>query len=167
MSEYDPFSLLSFVSFPHAFCFSCQEGICTIKDGKTEETFQIVRENEYLVVLRTGPGAIFTGDFPHAGVRNFPVGSEENKLMTKLYQAIEAIRQEGEENDIEHNEMTTGIIKMLCRFKNLDKLCRFHCSTEPLSGPLRIPRNSVGFVDCRPNPPEDMCVDMDRNGGEV
>lgn len=44
---------------------------------------------------------------------------------------------------------------MMCKFPNLHKICRFHCSTEPVQGPLRIPRNSVGFVDCRPNPPGD------------
>ena len=114
----------------------------------------MTRENDFLVVLHTNPGVMFTGDFPHAGVRNFPVGSPEDKLMMEFYGKIEHIIEEGNEYDEDHEEVTKRMINMMCNFKGLDKLCRFHCSTEPIGGPLRIPRNTVGFVDCRPNPPD-------------
>jgi hypothetical protein len=123
-------------------------------NGRKDEEFRIVRENDFLVVLQANPGAMFTGDFPHAGVRNFPIGSEEDKLMMEFYGKIEAILEEGQENEEEHSDITKDLITMMCNFPNLNKLCRFHCSTEPTSGPLRIPRNTVGFVDCRPNPPD-------------
>lgn len=123
-------------------------------DGKDDEKFRIVRENQFLVVLQTSPGGMFTGDFQHAGVRNFVVGSYEDKLMMELYAKIEAILEEGEENEEDYSDTTKDIITLMCNFPNLSKICRFHCSTEPIGGPLRIPRNTVGFVDCRPNPPD-------------
>ena len=93
--------------------------------------------------------------------RNFAVGSEEDKLMKDFYTKIENIREghEGSEEE-DHPDMTRQMMEMMCNFRNLNKICRFHCSTEPTTGPLRIPRNTVGFVDCRPNPPDagfDVC----------
>lgn len=95
-----------------------------------------------------------SGDFPHAGVRNFPLGSSTDRHMMDFYQMIETILEKGEQNEVNHSDITKEIISMMCNFPRLDTLCRFHCSTEPISGPLRIPRNTVGFVDCRPNPPD-------------
>ena len=141
----------------HSFCVfcaaSCADGFCRVVDGKTSDQFRIVRENYYLVVLEGSPGVIFTGDFQHAGVRNFTEGSIESKLMTKFFDAIENILEETKQEDERAPDAMLEIISMMCKFPNLHKICRFHCSTEPLQGPLRIPRNSVGFVDCRPNPP--------------
>jgi hypothetical protein len=113
-----------------------------------------MRENDFLVVLQANPGGLFTGDFPHAGVRNFSVGSAEDTLMMKFYGKIESILEEGQDNGEDHEEITREMITMMCNFKGLNRLCRFHCSTEPTGGPLRIPRNTVGFVDCKPNPPD-------------
>lgn len=134
---------------------SCADGFCRVVDGKSSDQFRIVRENYYLVVLEASPGVIFTGDFQHAGVRNFTEGSLESKLMTKFFDAVENILEETKQEDGQAPDATIEIISMMCKFPNLYKICRFHCSTEPIRGPLRIPRNSVGFVDCRPNPPAD------------
>jgi hypothetical protein len=123
-------------------------------DGKADEEFRIVRENDFLVVLLANPGVMFSGDFPHAGVRNFPKGSRGDKLMKKLNNSIQAILDEGEEGGEEHSDTRKEIMNLMCSFKDLDKICRLHCSTEPLVDWLRIPRNTVGFVGCRPNPPE-------------
>lgn len=55
----------------------CADGCCHIVDGKASDQFRIVRENYYPVVLEASPGVIFTGDFQHAGVRNFTGASLE------------------------------------------------------------------------------------------
>ena len=141
----------------HAFKMfeSCPDGWCRIVDGKEGEQFRIVRENYYLVVLEAKPGAMFTGDFQHAGVRNFSVGSPEDKLMIKFFDRIESIVEEANEENGDVPDVTMEMVSMMYNFPNLHKICRFHCSTEPRKGPLRIPRNTVGFVDCRPNPATD------------
>lgn len=140
------------------FLCSCPDGWCRILNGRKDEQFQIIRENDYLVVLQANPGALFTGDFAHAGVRNFPLGSEEDRLMKEFYSKVETIREgldhHGNDEDEDHPDITRQLMEMMCNFHNLNKICRFHCSTEPTSAPLRIPRNAVGFVDCRPNPPD-------------
>ena len=140
------------------FLCSCPGGWCRILNGRKDEQFQIIRENDYLVVLQANPGALFTGDFAHAGVRNFPLGSEEDRLMKEFYSKVETIREgldhHGNDEDEDHPDITRQLMEMMCNFHNLNKICRFHCSTEPTSAPLRIPRNAVGFVDCRPNPPD-------------
>ena len=123
-------------------------------NGKIGEEFRIVRENDFLVVLQADSGCMFTGDFPHAGVRNFPHGSEEGALMKDLNNKIQEILDEGEETGEDHAETRREVVKMMCKFRNLDKICRLHYSTEPLLDWLRIPRNTVGFVDCHPNPPD-------------
>lgn len=81
--------------------------------------------------------------------------------MNKFFDRIESILEEGKEDDGQLPDVTMEIISMMCKFPNLHKICRFHCSTEPLRGPLRIPRNTVGFVDCRPNPPTDTAVSQE------
>ncbi len=113
-----------------------------------------------MVVLEASPGVIFTGDFQHAGVRNFAEGSLEGKLMDKFFDRVESILDEAKEDDGQLPDATMEIISMMCRFPNLHKICRFHCSTEPKRGPLRIPRNTVGFVDCCPNPPTDEAINQ-------
>merc|ERR1712063_24281 len=50
----------------------CDEGDskkCQIIGGKGE-VYEIVRENKSLVVIKADNAVMFTGDFPHAGVRN-------------------------------------------------------------------------------------------------
>ena len=54
---------------------------CKIRNGKHDEILSIVRENDHLVVVEAKRGVMFTGDFPHAGVRNFPADSNEQQLM--------------------------------------------------------------------------------------
>lgn len=151
----------------------CPAGWCRIVDGKEGEQFRIVRENYYLVVLEANPGAMFTGDFQHAGVRNFAVNSPEDKLMTKFFDRVESIVEEVRGDDDDEgagggatHDVTGEMIKMMCNFPNLHKISRFHCSTEPKAGPLRIPRNTVGFVDCRPNPPADDAKDGNQDDAD-
>lgn len=137
----------------------CTEGWCRIVDGKENEEYQIIRENRHLVVLEVAPGALFTGDFQHAGVRNFPEGSPEDKIMMKFFDRVESIIENAQEEEGEDDaDITMEMISMMGSFENLDKICRFHCSTEPIRGPLRVPRNAIGFVDCLPNPPMDRVV---------
>lgn len=40
---------------------SCKRNMCRIVDGGEGEEFSIVRENDFLVVLRANPGCLFTG----------------------------------------------------------------------------------------------------------
>jgi hypothetical protein len=87
--------------------------------------------------------------------------------MTDFFRRVLHITQTAEEEEEEGREhdgpkdVTMDIISLMCNFDNLDKICRFHCSTEPLIGPLRIPRNTVGFVECLPNPPTEGVVGRD------
>lgn len=131
--------------------YSCKEGHCRIVNGVPSEEFPIIRETEFLVVIRGKPGVMFTGDFPHAGVRNVQVGSSEDVLMKEFFEKVDAITKESIKRP--NKEIVRNISKMMCQFPNLNQICRFHCSTEPLRGPLIIPRNTVGFVGCNPNPP--------------
>jgi hypothetical protein len=98
-----------------------------------------------MITIEGKPGVSFTGDFQHAGVRNFDKGTVEDTLMERLFANIrEATSSE---------DPTEQVIAMMCKFSGLNRICRFHCSTEPVAGPLVIPRNAVGFVDCKKNPP--------------
>jgi hypothetical protein len=103
-----------------------------------------------MITIEGKPGIAFTGDFQHAGVRNFDKGTSEDSLMQGLFQGIlEATNPRSEDS-------TERVIDLMCSFPGLNRICRFHCSTEPAEGPLVIPRNAVGFVDCKKNPPSNM-----------
>eukprot|EP00934_Nitzschia_sp_Nitz4_P008329 Nitzschia sp. Nitz4//scaffold3_size479765//378541//380566//NITZ4_000160-RA/size479765-snap-gene-1.376-mRNA-1//1//CDS//3329550938//8319//frame0 len=124
-----------------------------VVNGRSKDPLRIVRENVHLVVVEANPGVTFTGDFRHAGVRNFPVGSQEDNLMVSFCDKVDEICFQGEELEDGHDTIVKKLIEMMCGFKNLNQISRFHCSTEPSQSPLQIPRNTVGFVNCTPNPP--------------
>uniref|UniRef100_A0A7S2XKY4 Uncharacterized protein n=1 Tax=Attheya septentrionalis TaxID=420275 RepID=A0A7S2XKY4_9STRA len=131
---------------------------CTVRHG-CGIVYNIVRENEHLVVLQIRSGAMFTGDFPHAGVRNFQHSTEEERLMRKLNQNIERIVNSFP--DKERIMRTKAIIDMMCNFPGLNKLCRLHCSTEMLEAHAFIPPNTIGFSECYPNMPDRKCFEDD------
>jgi hypothetical protein len=126
---------------------------CSIKNGRAGEVFTIVRENEHLVVLEVKTGCQFTGDFPHAGVRNVLPGTAEDKLMIDLNQKIGKVLKTAAQN-MTHEEVIHAMSEIFCNFKGLDRLCRFHCSTELIETKMVIPRNTVGFTDCYDNRPD-------------
>eukprot|EP00540_Astrosyne_radiata_P000366 CAMPEP_0116838908 /NCGR_PEP_ID=MMETSP0418-20121206/9475_1 /TAXON_ID=1158023 /ORGANISM="Astrosyne radiata, Strain 13vi08-1A" /LENGTH=932 /DNA_ID=CAMNT_0004468965 /DNA_START=205 /DNA_END=3004 /DNA_ORIENTATION=+ len=141
----------------------CREGnkrMCRVIGG-TGELFEVVRENDFLVVIRAESGVMFTGDFPHAGVRNISKGSEEDALMAKLNERIKAVL-DGHPADDPLGQ-TRAVVDVLCGFPGLIRLCRLHCSTEMLTGHLRIPPNTIGFSDCLPNPPDSRCLECDES----
>jgi hypothetical protein len=125
-------------------------GKCTVVGG-TGETFEVVRETEHLVVLRTKRGFMLAGDFPHAGVRNVSKQSPENDLVDLLNERISSIL--ADESFLTSRDQLAAVIDVLCEFPGLNKLCRFHCSTRLLEGKMKSPFNTVGFTDCLPNPP--------------
>jgi len=129
---------------------------CRAIGGVKGQKFEIVRENEYLVVAKAKTGVMFTGDFPHAGVRNIIHGTEEDRLMEVLYDRIDRVLQECHAED--NLAKTKAVIDILCNFPGLNKLCRFHCSTEFISGRLSIPQNTIGFSECLPNSPDERCL---------
>jgi hypothetical protein len=122
-----------------------------VTNGQPGELLDVVRDNDFLTVVSVH-GCVFTGDFPHAGVQNFTTQSEEERLMIDLVQNVEEIHAKHKKNHVEANR---ELIKMLCKFPGLNRLCRLHCSTEPLDMDMIIPRNKVGFYDCFANPPMD------------
>jgi len=131
------------------------KGKCRIKHGQPFETFDIVREDENLVVLKVPTGCIFTGDFQHAGVRNVMHGSLEAELLDELNLRIASILKREFSS---HEERTRAVVEMLCDFKGLDRLCRLHCATEPKGFHMQFPHNAVGYTYCRSNEgsPEDI-----------
>jgi len=132
-------------------------GRCKILNGNGEE-YDIVRENDNLVVIRSYMGCMFTGDFPHAGVRNVALNSPEDKLLQKLNLRISAVSEEFHDDRL---AQTRAVIDVLCSFPGLNKLCRLHCSTKILGGNLQIPENTIGFTGCEPNPPDPRCLQDD------
>jgi hypothetical protein len=130
---------------------------CKIIHGNGE-TYDIVRENDKLVVIRAPTGCMFTGDFPHAGVRNIVPSSHEDTLLVKLNQRILTALQELPDDRL---AQMRAVIDVLCSFPGLDKLCRLHCSTEMLHGNLQIPANTIGFTGCEPNTPDPRCFQED------
>jgi hypothetical protein len=118
--------------------------------GGTGETFDIVRETKYLAVIRTEHGFMFTGDFRHAGVRNVSRQSPDNRLLELLNDKV--THTLGDES-LSSQKQLTKIVDMLCNFPNLNKLCRFHCTTQLLDDKMKPLLNTVGFTGCLPNPP--------------
>ena len=135
-----------------------ENGTCKIKNGR-DEVFPIVRENDHLVVVEAKRGVMFTGDFPHAGVRNFSADSEEQRLMEQLVQNIADINKRYPVH--EQVLRTKATVEMMSNFPGLNKLCRLHCSTRMIKGGILIPNNSVGFDGCLPNEPDRRCLESD------
>jgi hypothetical protein len=132
---------------------------CRIKGGVDKECFEIVRENEFLVVLRAKIGAMFTGDFPHAGVRHVKLNSPQEQLLKILNIRIASVLEQYADHD--RLAQMKAVVGVLCRFPNLDQLCRLHCSTEITAANLSIPANSIGFSDCLANLPDNRCMEGD------
>jgi hypothetical protein len=133
---------------------------CRIKGGPDNQCFEIVRENEFLVVVKAKTGVMFTGDFPHAGVRNVKVDSKEEELLKALNKRIANVLEKYP--DYDRLAQTKAIVDVLCRFPNLDQLCRLHCSTEITTGNLSIPANTIGFCECLANPRDPRCLESDK-----
>jgi len=131
---------------------------CQIIGGKGE-IYEIVRENKSLVVIKANNAIMFTGDFPHAGVRNISKGTPEDEMMTKLYKKIQSAIDELHQDDLVGQ--SRAVLDVLCNTPGLIRICRLHCSTEMLTGNMRIPVNTVGFSECVPNPLDARCVEAD------
>ena len=132
---------------------------CKIRNGKHDEILPIVRENDHLVVVEAKRGVMFTGDFPHAGVRNFQAESEEQRLMDQLREKIAEIADRYPVH--ERVLRTKASVEMMSKFPGLNKLCRLHCSTRMIKGGILVPDNSVGFDGCLPNEPDRRCFEGD------
>ena len=132
---------------------------CKIQNGKHDEILPIVRENDHLVVVEAKRGVMFTGDFPHAGVRNFQAESEEQRLMDQLKEKIAEISDRYPVH--ERVLRTKAAVEMMANFPRLNKLCRLHCSTRMIKGGILVPDNSVGFDGCLPNEPDRRCFEGD------
>lgn len=132
---------------------------CKIRNGKHDEILPIVRENDHLVVVKAKRGVMFTGDFPHAGVRNFLSDSEEQRLMDLLKEKIAEIADRYPVH--ERVLRTKATVDMMANFPGLNKLCRLHCSTRMIKGGILVPDNSVGFDGCLPNEPDRRCFEDD------
>jgi hypothetical protein len=125
------------------------------------EYFEIVRENKFLVVVRAQSAVMFTGDFPHAGVRNVKAGSSQEQLLSSLNNRIAKVLEQYPDDD--PVAQTKAVVAVLCRFPNLDQLCRLHCSSEMTNAKLSIPANTVGFSDCLANTPDTRCLESDEH----
>ena len=132
---------------------------CKVRNGKHDEILPIVRENDHLVVVEAKRGVMFTGDFPHAGVRNFSADSDEQRLMDMLKEKIAEIADRYPVH--ERVLRTKATVEMMANFPGLNKLCRLHCSTRMVKGGILVPDNSVGFDGCLPNEPDRRCFEND------
>lgn len=121
---------------------------CRIKQGLPHQIFDVVRENEQLVVLKVPNGCVFTGDFQHAGVRNVASGSPEAELLVDVNQRLGAIAEKKIASDA---KKAKAIMNMFCNFKGLDQLCRLHWSTKLRDSTMVIPRDSIGYTGCKVN----------------
>lgn len=102
---------------------------------------------------------LFTGDFPHCGVRNIENDSPESELMERFNNKINTVLK-----DIPARERvirSQKIIQMMCKFPRLDALCRIHSSTQMVDGTFRQPRNAVGFSYCQINERDARCKEND------
>jgi hypothetical protein len=123
---------------------------CTIVCGMGE-FFDIVRVTKDLTVIKAHHGFMFTGNFRHAGVRNVARNGFESDLLDHFNQKMSSTLDS--ESWSSPNQRNAAVVEMLCNFPGLNKLCRFHCTTEILKSKMRPPLDTVGFVDCLPNPP--------------
>ena len=130
---------------------------CRILGGNPQETFDVVRENDDLVVIQSNNGVMFTGDFPHAGVRNVVVSTPEDRLMMRLNAKIQQALNEHPPDDL--SAQAAAVVHVLQNTPGLMNICRLHCSTKMLTGNLKIPNNTVGFSGCTPNAPDTRCMD--------
>jgi hypothetical protein len=122
---------------------------CRVVNGREGETFRIVRESQDVVVLEADVGCAFTGDFPHAGVRNFESKTPEGKLMESLYEKIDYIL----ELDLDQEDTTRMVLDVMCAFPGLHKICRLYISTHLSETRMKIPQNTIGWTDCVANDP--------------
>lgn len=132
---------------------------CSI-EGADGARYEIVRESDTLVVLLVKGGVIFTGDFPHCGVRNFSRGTRENEMLNNLNQKIQKINEEYATRPLSRSR---AIVEMLGRFPGLDQLSRLHCSTKTHDCSISIPFNMIGYAECFSNQRDDRCFAYETN----
>jgi hypothetical protein len=137
---------------------------CVI-EGADDVKYEIVRETGTLAVLRVSGGVIFTGDFPHCGVRNFHRGTPDEELVKDLNQKIRTITNEYSSRQRVSRSKT--VVEMLGQFPGLNRLCRLHCSTQTHDCSISIPFNMIGYAECFANQRDDRCLDTDSNECET
>ena len=106
---------------------------------------------------------MFTGDFPHAGVRNIPHGSNNDNAMAEFNTRVKSIFDAVPKS--QRLKRNKKLLEMMNEFPGLDKLCRLHCSTDIPEKDFYIPYNAIGFTDCWENPPDNSYGDDDQNIG--
>lgn len=131
---------------------------CTIFRGDGTK-YKIVRENDNIVVLSVAGGVVFTGEFPHCGVRNFRRGTKEDEMMEELYSKITTF-VEGH-NPRQRLSRDKAIVDMLCNFPGLSRLSRLHCSITARKCCISIPFNMIGYANCFLNERDDRCYQND------
>jgi hypothetical protein len=132
---------------------------CTILRGDGKR-FRIVRENDSVVVISVRGGVLFTGEFPHCGVRNFKRGTKEDNIMEEVSaQVSHFIEMFGPQHRIPRDK---AIINMFCNLKGMNRLTRLHCSVVTRDrGLSQIPFNMIGYANCFINERDDRCLQND------
>lgn len=133
---------------------------CTIFRGDGKR-FRIVRENDSVVVISVRGGVLFTGEFPHCGVRNFKRGTREDSIMEEVSaQVSHFIEMFGPQHRISRDK---AIINMFCNLKGMNRLTRLHCSVVTRDrGLSQIPFNMIGYANCYINERDDRCLQNDK-----
>lgn len=133
---------------------------CTILRGDGTR-FEIVRENDSIVVVSICGGVLFTGEFPHCGVRNFQHGTKEDELMEEISSKIaHFIKIHGPQQRLPRDK---AVITMFCNLPGMNRLTRLHCSIVTRDrGLAQIPFNTIGYANCFNNERDDRCFQNDR-----
>lgn len=119
-------------------------GVCGIIHGVPGETFRVDRhEGEHVVVVEAPGGVVFTGDMPHAGVRNVRLDGPEYTSMIELFENIDGFLMEEGEGGNKH------ALGSLCHRTKVNDFSRLYLSTELKKSRINIPRNAIGYHECK------------------
>jgi len=133
---------------------------CTILRGDGSR-YKIVRENNNIVVLSVSGGVVFTGEFPHCGVRNFRRGTKDDELMEEICFKIRHFADKYS-NPRQRILRDKAILDVLCHLPGVNRLSRLHCSIATRDGnESQIPFNMIGYANCFQNERDDRCYQSD------
>jgi hypothetical protein len=111
-----------------------------IKTDTDGDNFEVVKVGEKFVLVQSDVGYVFDGTLPHAGAPVNYEGFMEGELVTKVETLI---RGKMANRQTSFPEAFEDVFDGLCKFKEFDKITRFHALIMPNDEDMQHAANNV------------------------
>jgi hypothetical protein len=114
-----------------------------IQNNTANDRFEVVKVGKEFVLIQSNVGYIFDGTLPHSGAPINYEGFIEGKLVTEVETLIRGITARKTNDSQAFEDVFNG----LCKFKDFDKITRFHALIMPNDDEIQHVANNVRVTE--------------------